>query len=100
MLAGVCARSIVFMYKYSTPDISFDHHHTRLDPLLTLFLPDRGISRICQRTRLTGTQTGQVVFVPAEILSGSFNFIRAELVIDHTPDELVRLHIVRELIER
>jgi hypothetical protein len=95
MLAGVCALSIVFMYKYSTPagQHLFVMRPMRPMPLrLTLLLPYRGITRIGERTRLARTQTGQVVFISTEILRGRLDLVRAELVVDDTPDELVGLH--------
>lgn len=42
---------------------------------LTLFLADGGIARVGQRAGLARTETGKVVFVPAEVLSDGSDYV-------------------------
>lgn len=59
----------------------------------TLLLADRRVARVRKGARLPVAQTGQVVFIAAECrMRRRLDLVRAELVADHRPDHVVRLH--------
>lgn len=62
---------------------------------LSFILVDRGILRVGKGTRLPVAETRHIVFVPAEVLVlvRQFGLERAELLVDHLPDDLIALHL-------
>jgi hypothetical protein len=57
-----------------------------------LVLMHRGIAAVGKRAALSVTQTGDVLFVPAEVLRGRLGLEGAEMLVDDTPDHIVVLH--------
>lgn len=111
-----------FMTQPSPPPF-LSHRREHDQWLLTFTFPNSGILRISKRTTLPIAKSGQVVFVPTEILclgpaiirtfqisaaslksksesngikwnERSLDFVGTELVRYHTPDNVVALHFV------
>ena len=58
----------------------------------SLFFPDSGILRICQRTRPPITEPSQIVLVLTKVLRVCFHSEGTMLMVDHIPDHLVDNH--------
>lgn len=73
---------------------SLDRLHAQVEPAIVLL--DRRVLRVGERAGGAVAHAGEVVLVATERLRARLRLVRAEALVDHSPDDVVVLHAVQE----